>query len=218
MKNKLRKFALAMGVPVAMLAAAGQSAAATTTTPTTTVAATTPVEAFPPPTGEVPADWTILTDDTQTIAIAVPGAWTQVDTVPAQNADGTPRPWISTTTDESLFFPAEGAGDTFSVPGVIYAAAPYEADTAAVLASSVYNDVCTPGPLRTYNDGVFDGHIQAFTACGATTTTVYQVAAHPADDSFTANVLIQLTGQADDGAALNGLLLSFGRVVPEPAG
>ena len=218
MKNTLRQFALAMGVPVAMLAAAGQSAAATTTTPTTTVAATTPVEAYPGPTGEVPAGWSPLVDDTGAIALFVPPGWTQSDTVPAQNADGTPRPWISATTDETLFFPAEGTGDTFSAPGVIFSAAPYDADTAAVLASSVYNDTGTPGPIQSYNDGKFVGHIQAFTGVGGTATTIYQVAANPADAAFTANVLIQLTGQPDDAAILNGLLVAFHRAAPPAAG
>jgi hypothetical protein len=38
------------------------------------------------------------------------------------------------------------------------------------------------------------------------------VAANPADGAFTALVLVQLTGQPDDDATLDGLLSSFNRV------
>jgi hypothetical protein len=188
--------------------------AGTTTVPgTTTAGASTttsaPGGAFPMPTGEIPADWTPLTDDTGSIAIDVPSTWTAIDLAPAENEDGSAQPWISATTDQALFFPAEGTTDTFSVPGVIYRAIPYEADTAARLAASVYNDECTPQPMQSYDDGVFAGHIQSFESCAGTQTRILQVAASPADGSFTASLLIQLTGLPDDDTTLNGLLLSF---------
>jgi hypothetical protein len=170
--------------------------------------------AFPPPTGEIPADWTQLVDDTQTIAISVPSAWTATDLVPAQNEDGSPQPWISATTDQDLFFPSAGQEDTFGVPGVIFRAYPFDADTTQRLATSSMHDVCTAGPLETYDDGVFVGHIQTFTACNGTASSIVRVSANPADQAFTADLLIQLTGQADDAATLNGLLLSFNQVNP----
>jgi hypothetical protein len=170
--------------------------------------------AFPPPTGEIPADWTHLVDDTQTIAISVPSAWTVTDLVPAQNEDGSPQPWISATTDQDLFFPPAGEEDTFSVPGVIFRAYPFNPDTTQRLATSSMHDVCTAGPLETYDDGVFVGHIQTFTACNGTASSIVRVSANPADQAFTADLLIQLTGQADDAATLNGLLLSFNQVNP----
>jgi hypothetical protein len=179
-------------------------------TPTTGAA----TGAFPPPTGEIPADWTQFVDDTQTIAISVPSTWTATDLAPAQNEDGTPQPWISATTDQALFFPAAGEQDTFGVPGVIFRAYPFNPDTTQRLASSSYHDVCTPGPLETYDDGAFVGHIQTFTACGGTASSIVRVSANPADQAFTADLLIQLTGQADDAATLNGLLLSFNAAGP----
>jgi hypothetical protein len=179
--------------------------------PSSTGAAT---GAFPPPTGEIPADWTQLVDDSQTIAISVPSTWTATDLVPATNEDGTPQPWISATTDQDLFFPPAGQEDTFSVPGVIFRAYPFTADTTQRLAASSMHDVCTAGPLETYDDGVFVGHIQTFTACNGTASSIVRVSANPADQAFTADLLIQLTGQADDAATLNGLLLSFNQVDP----
>jgi hypothetical protein len=164
---------------------------------------------FPPPSGEIPADWTPLIDDTETIVIAVPSAWTGVDLVPATNADGSPQPWISATTDQALFIPAEGTADTFSVPGVIYRADPFEADTTARLASSSLHDVCVAGPVQTYDDGAFVGHIQSFEQCGGTATRIVRVVANAPDEAFTADLLVQLTGLPDDSATLDGLLSSF---------
>lgn len=92
MMNTLRTVAMSVGLPVALLAGAAQSASATIANdasgdpqaaPTTTVAPAPALAAFPPPTGAIPADWPILVDDTQTIAIAAPGAWSQTDTIPA---------------------------------------------------------------------------------------------------------------------------------------
>jgi hypothetical protein len=179
--------------------------------PSSTGAAT---GAFPPPTGEIPADWMQLVDGTRTIAISVPSAWTATDLVPGQNEDGSPQPWISATTDQDLFFPPAGERDTFSVPGVIFRAYPFNPDTTQRLATSSYHDVCTAGPLETYDDGVFVGHIQTFTACDGTASSIVRASANPADQAFTADLLIQLTGEADDAATLNGLLLSFGEVDP----
>lgn len=190
----------------------GASAAGTTLPGVATTApapATTAAANFPPPTGELPADWVPLVDDTQTIAIAVPSAWTATDTTPMTNDDGTPRPWISATTDQELFIPPQGTADTFSVPGVIYVAGTYESDTIVRLQASSYVDLCTADPVQTYDDGVFVGHIQNLTACGGTSTRIVQVVANPPDQAFTATLLIQLTGGTDDAAILNGLLLSF---------
>ena len=123
--------------------------------------------------------------------------------VPAQNEDGTPQPWISATTDQDLFFPPAGQEDTFGVPGVIFRAYPFDADTTQRLATSSMHHVCTAGPLETYDDGVFVGHIQTFTACNGTHRASC-ASANPADQAFTADLLIQLTGQADDAATLTG--------------
>jgi hypothetical protein len=181
---------------------------ATVAAPTTTTAA---AAAFPPPTGEVPSDWTPLEDESHAIVISVPSTWTA--TRLASPTDPT-VPWISATTDEAMFFPPEGTADTFAVAGVVYQAYPFDPDTAARLEASSFHDVCTAGPLQAYDDGVFVGHIQRFTACNGTASSIVRVAASPADQAFTADLLIQLTGQPDDAVTLNGLLLSFNRITP----
>jgi hypothetical protein len=186
--------------------ATGSSAPAISTPPT--IGPTTG-GVFPPPTGDVPPGWTTLVDDTQTIAIAAPPSWTAIDTRPGENADGTAQPLISATTDAELFPPAEGAEVTESVPGVAYGAAPLHADTAELLETSTLHDVCSADPVSAYDDGVFVGHIQSFRGCRGTYRLIYLVAANPTDDAFTAVVIIQLTGDPDDAATLDGLLSSF---------
>ena len=142
----------------------------------------------------------------------MPPSWTDVDVSAGTNDNGTAQPWISASTDLDVFFPPEGTEDTFSVPGVDYAALPFTTDTAAMLASSSSHDVCTAEPVQAYDDGVFAGHIQFFDGCGGTSSRAVEIYANPADGAFTAAVFIQLTGQPDDDATLNGLLLSFNRV------
>jgi hypothetical protein len=165
--------------------------------------------AFPPPSGEVPVDWSSLVDDTGTIAIRVPSTWTDVDLFPLLGDDGTSQPTISATTDAVQFYPPDGAENTFSVPGAVYWAETYRADTAARLADSVYHDQCTADPVQTFDDGLFAGHIQFFDNCGGSASRIVRVAANPADAAFTLNLEVQLTGQPDDAATLDGLLSSF---------
>jgi hypothetical protein len=174
-----------------------------------TPAAPAPGGAFPAPSGEIPSGWTTLVDDTQTLQIDVPQAWTKAILAPWRFDDGSTRPAITATTEDGLSFTPAGTGDTFSAPGVQFQAFPYDPDTAARLAESTLHTDCTAAPLQTYDDGVFVGHIQSFDACGGTATRNVLVVANPADRAFTAVLDIQLIGQPDDASTLNGLLLSF---------
>jgi hypothetical protein len=199
---------------VLFAAAPSDDAPSTTSGAPTTTSTAQPSPAFPPPTGEIPADWTHLVDDTQTIAISVPSSWSAVDLAPVNNEDGTAQPWISATTDQALFFPPAGVADTYSVPGVVYQAGPVIANTAEALGFSPYHSLCTADAVQTFDNSVFVGHIQSFSRCEGTGSRVVQVVANPADRAFTAVLLVQLTGQPDDAATLNGLLLSFDQVSP----
>ena len=71
------RFALAVGLPVAVLAAGHSALAATPLTP--------PTE---PPSFDlgvtIPADFVTLTDDTGTITVDVPSTWTDVNTAPTE--------------------------------------------------------------------------------------------------------------------------------------
>ncbi len=166
-----------------------------------------PVPSRRPPV-EIPADWTQLVDETQTIAISVPSTWTATDVAPAENADGTPRPWISATTDQALFFPPERDDGHVQRPWRHLPGGPVRGRHDG--ANSRHRRTTSSAradPVQTYDDGAFAGHIQSFNNCGGTPSRIVQVVANPADGSFTALLLVQLTGQADDAATLDGLLL-----------
>jgi hypothetical protein len=155
-------------------------------------------------TGPASGSVTIL-DDTGAISLAAPAAWDDVD--PTPDFDGDQEiPYIEVSTDRSRFL----AGDeTHSVPGVLYRASPYIADTQAELAT--FNETnCSDGGIAQYADGVFTGHLRTYTECGGTAARMYLLMASPADHSFTAIVIVQLveTGAAAD-ADLHTVLDSF---------
>lgn len=211
-----KRITLAVAVP-AVLAMGGQAASAGAFfTASATASSSTAASSFPPPSGEVPSSWTVLVDDTRTISIAAPSTWTHVDTVPLRSYAGTPGPWISATTDQDLMFPAEGVADTFSVPGVVYTATPYNPDTASMLAAATeHYPLCAAEPVHTFDNGNYAGHVQTFSGCGGTASRIVHLAANPTDASFTAVLLIQLTGTSSDTTILNGFLLSFGRLADD---
>jgi hypothetical protein len=203
--NTVKRIALAAAVP-AVLAIGAAPASATAGSPNAANSTRQSIAWVPP-------NWTVIVDDTHTISIAAPSTWTDVDTVPLRSDAGTPGPWISATTQQDLMFPADGVADTFSVPGVVFTAAPYAADTASMLAAAAeHYGLCTAEPLGTFDNGQYAGHIQIFSACGGTASRVVHVAANPPDAAFTAVLLVQLTGAPDDEATLNGFLHSFGRL------
>ena len=199
--NRATKLALTAALAVGSLAIAWQSnpAAAASIEP-------------PQAAAEVPADWTTVVDETQTMQIAVPSSWTAIDRAPWHNQDGTSRPAISATTDAAgTSFAASLA--SWDVAGAQLQFVAFQADTAATFDSLLtLQALCTAGSVESYHDGAFAGHVQSFTGCGGTATRNVVVIANPADGAFTAVLRVQLIGEPDDEATLNGLLISFNRV------
>ncbi len=168
-----------------------------------------PSAAFPRPSGEVPDDWPALIDSTGALGLSVPRTWTATDVSRGVNDDGSPQPVISATTDFASFVPPMGAEDTYSVPGVIFYAVPMEAITPARLETSAFKEDCTAGPIQTYDDGAYVGYIRSFNSCGGTHSRVVELVANPRIGSVTVVLLVQLTGEPDDEATLDGLLSAF---------
>ena len=187
--NRATTLTLAVALPVAALALAGQSASA----------APPPIEPPSPQLGVVPpADFITLTDDTGTITVAVPSSWADVDTEPAGE-----NPWISAAPDFLGFI------STFGVPGVMFEAVPYTADTAALVRHHGYGGNCAYEEVQPYDDGVFVGSHLIDTGCGESGTAAYHViAANPDNGAFTAVLDVQLT-QSDDPAILDGIIDTF---------
>jgi hypothetical protein len=204
---KRLRIAAAAFAAAGLIPAAGAAAAppASTAVP----AAAAPLAAAPTPSGTWPADWVPFGDFTNTIAIAVPPTWRYVELMPATNDDGSARPWLAATPDMAGFLPAEGAPDTFAVPGVVMIAYPGAVDTLATLNASEYHSVCTAGAPMTFARGALAGHLQEFTGCGGTGSRILQIAATIPGAAHTYLLLVQLTGAEDDAVVLDGLLSSF---------
>lgn len=208
------------GAPVAPATAAPTTAPATPTLPpappTTTAAPprTTPAPqtAPPPVTGgpattaaPAPGGFHRIEDDTSFLAVAVPDEWTATNTA-QRTVDGNSQATIVASTDIALFIPASGETDTFAVPGLIYSAYPYS-DADELLTLRSMGASCADAGREPYQDAVFVGRLQRWTGCGGTATRIITVAASPADRSFTAYLLVQLT--SPDDAPLQTILGTF---------
>lgn len=190
----VRRFVLAIGVPIALVGATTAPArgAAPPTTP-------------PPATGEfvLPADWTTLVDDTNTISVAVPNTWTDTDTAPDSNPDGTLAPRIGAATDLDIFI------ETFDAPGVLFRAVPYTGDNQGEMTQSGLTSGCRRKVVQPYDDGAFVGLRGVWSSCGSTGAPQWhQIVASPASHSFTFIVQIQITGD-QELAELENVVRSF---------
>lgn len=178
--------AIAVGVGVAGPAAAS----APPTTPPTTPAT------IPATTVALPAGYQRLVDETGVITIAVPAAWTDIDTAPAM-VDGIPEPWIAaapTSIDRFL--------GTFEESGVLFSAVPFDPDTAFLVEQFSITQGCAEFRVVPYDARGFVGMSQIGSACGEDGTGSWQlILANPADESFTALVQVQAATVADAAAA-----------------
>ncbi len=165
------------------------------TTPTTTAAA----NAAPSTTAPIPPGYVPLVDDTESIVIAVPEAWTDVDTAPKNDADGIPRPYIAASPNLASFL------GSFDTPGVLYVASPFAADPLTLVEEFGLQEGCETFEVKTYDDPVFVGAVQIGTNCGPNAMTWNMVVANPADESFTAVVQVK-TADPDE---LRTIMLTF---------
>lgn len=178
----VHKLALAAGLPAVAIATFGQAASAAGAAPTTT-----------PPAPSIPADWQVLVDDTGQITLAAPAEWTDLDTVPGTNADGTPRPWIEASTDIASFH------ETFETAGVVLAAIPHSADLQATL-DEFDVGACADQVVEPYTSATFTGLIE-HQDCGAGIEYYRLAVDSTANPAVTLLLQIGLTGAEDEGTA-----------------
>lgn len=151
----------------------------------------------------MPADWTAIVDDTNTISVAVPDAWVDIDTAPDSNPDGTLAPRIGAATNLDVFT------ETFDAPGVLFRAVPYTANNEAAMTESDRTAGCRHRHLRPYDDGAFVGLRAVWSSCGATGAPErHLIVASPASHSFTFIVEIT-TIDEDETATLDSIVRSF---------
>lgn len=133
-------------------------------------------------------DPVILEDDTKTIGVGVPQAWTQVNTSQATDAQNQPVPAISAAPDLDAFNSGQGVG-------MFMVAAPYSADLQSVL-TSMAPQGCQGGSATPYQDEFFGGFTQTFENCGGLTVTL--LAANRDGNTTRTIQIIAATAPGDD--------------------
>ena len=156
---------------------------------TTTLAALTFLFGSVPPTEPaplpIPADYVPLIDSTESIVIATPATWADLDIAPVPLEDGSEAPYIAASTDLTAFY------EEFSVPGVIFVGFPLTDDLLG-LVDRFGNRGCAVTEVKEYSDPFFLGVIQIGTDCGPGHLTWNMVVAnHLGEPKFTALVQVQ---------------------------
>jgi hypothetical protein len=175
---------------------------------TTGVAAGAAPPTTPPPTTTpdfvLPPGWRTLVDDTNTISVAVPETWSDIDLAPESNPDGTLVPSIEAAESDIGVFT-----ETFDQPGILYRAFAYTADHDSLMSRYGLTGGCVDRDITPYDDGAFSGIHGAWTDCGTTLDPEWhQIVASPASRSFTMVLQIQITSTAQQDIVDN-ILASF---------
>ena len=209
-----------LALPIAALAA-GDAASASTTPPPPPPGDAASAPTLPPPpvdasaatppssaptsdaaVEELPEGYVRLVDDTGFLTVVVPEAWAVVDTALSANAGDSPQAGLFASVAELTEF-----NDTFA-SGVLYLAAPYEADPEAFLAGSGLSAGCETIEVQPYSDPIFTGSVQVGTNCGTDGGSWNMIVASPQDQSFTAIVQLQISS-SDEQEAFDIVLQSF---------
>ena len=166
---------------------------------------TSPLPTVPGTNPAVPAGFVQLVDDSQTISMVVPNTWTDIDTTPFVNDDGTQAPKIEAATNIQAF------RDTFDAPGAVLAEIPFTLDpTAFITESGLDAGLCTSNVIEPFNNGPFTGNIGRWTGCGATGQAEWDmIVASPADQTVSYLIVTQSASPADQ-AAMTTVQSSFG--------
>jgi serine protease Do len=143
-------------------------------------------------TGE-PASYTYetVTDDTNQITVEVPTQWADRDTIPQTDDDGMSWPYIAAAGDLAAL------GTSWEEPGLVFTVTDPVDDVYAFLDGFGLEEQCTSEGTEDYSDPVFTGAYQVWSGCEGSEAVVVVLAAVPADGSYTAAILTQITSQAD---------------------
>jgi serine protease Do len=169
--------------------------------PIETQAALAPVLSFADEVGETVDDaptgdaagygYESVTDDLNQIVVDVPTAWVDRDTAPQQDDSGATRPYIAAAADLDAF------GNSWNEPGLVFTVTDPVDDVYAFLDGFGLAEVCTSEGVEEYSDPVFTGAYQVWSGCNGADSIAVLLAAVPADGSYTAAILAQITSQAD---------------------
>jgi serine protease Do len=144
---------------------------------------------------ETYSGYTTLTDATNAMTVEVPDEWDDIELEPF-DLDGEQIPYIAAAPDLDDFF------NTYGTSGMEFAVFSLQDDLEATVQIFAPGEgECEDQGSVDYNDGYYEGVRHVWDACG-TSEAVYVVLAAvpigvPAEESFTAVLLVQLTTDAD---------------------
>ena len=149
------------------------------------------VMSVPPSSEPLPEGYVPLVDSTQSLVIAVPEAWGDIEVAPIPLEDGSELPYIAASTDLASLYEGE-----FTAPGVMYAGFPHTDNLLQLINDFGPPRNCVSMETKEYSDPLYLGVVQIGHDCGAQHMTWYMVVAnHIGEPHYTAVVQIQT---ADD--------------------
>ncbi len=149
-------------------------------------------------------EYTAVTDNSGAMTLEVPTAWGDVDGS-AWNLDGTDI-GLSVTAAPNI----NDFLNSWNTPGVFFGATDqFNLSVDDLLDNFDFSSDCTSGGDRTdYADSVYTGKYDVWLSCGGTDTLLVVMVAEPADQSYSALIMVQVVSDADLDA-LDHILNSF---------
>jgi serine protease Do len=165
-------------------------------------------EATPTPENPEITGYTSIVDDTGQLTVDVPNEWSDVQTAPFTFDDGSTAPQILASPDVQSFF------ETWETPGLLFTATGQVPNLDEELALWAPGEgQCTDGGIQDYSDALYTGRYQIWEDCGGTGALYVTVAAVPADNAFTAILVMQVITESD----LDALDQAFATFTVTPA-
>lgn len=151
-------------------------------------------------------DFVTISDDSGTIEVEVPAAWSQIDGAGYTNDDGT---WVSVIASPDM----AGFADGWDTPGVWVAASrdagvKINPDVLVSRADEFLARNCTAEPVASFEDGVHTGRYAVYQECGGVGAAYLFLAATANDGSYTISVAVQANTEPDL-AAIDRVIGSF---------
>ena len=149
-------------------------------------------------------DYELVSDDAGVISVSVPTSWLQRDGAAFETETG-PVNRIIAAPDLAAF-----AG-SWSAPGVTIVASQESGLVLDELLDSFVGEagaVCEDGGREDYDDGLYTGRVQYYTACDGTDGITVGIVAEPADGSFVSLLIVQMASEADL-SALDEIIATF---------
>ncbi len=159
------------------------------------------------------AEYTLITDETETLAVRVPAEWTDVES----------GDWILDGETIGISLKAaidlQDYADSWSAPGFFFGASTDFAGTesAEILDALDYADDCESSERFEYDDSVFAGHYDLWEGCGGTESLWVVLAAQPKESADYLVLLNILLATDSDVVAFDEILKSF-NVISSDAG